>query len=80
MSGFSLIKPGMIKGDVVKLLGEPDETYTLSPNIKNKKSPYVYNYLLQRLMKNGTNKERKEKFLDISFSTNNQVVYKRIVE
>lgn len=69
LTGYQNVKVGMSVGEVKKLLGEPDETHDLyEPNIKSgKKIGFTYWYLIQRIRNSGSQRERNEKLVRVSF-------------
>ena len=73
--GYKKIKLGMEINDIKDILGEPDEIKDLyEPRIKTGKIiGFTYWYLIQRMKNIGSQNERNEKLVRISFNLNGEV-------
>ena len=73
--GYKKIKTGMAVNEVKVILGEPDEIKDLyEPKIKTRKIiGFTYWYLIQRMKSTGSQNERNEKLVRISFNLNGEV-------
>jgi hypothetical protein len=76
LEGFGKVKPGMSAEEAKKILGEPDEVHDLyEPNFKSGKAiGFTYWYLIQRLKKSGSQIEKNEKLVRVSFNPNAKVI------
>ena len=74
--GYKKIKIGMDINEVKVILGEPDEIKDLyEPKIKKaKKIGFTYWYLIQRIKSVGSQNERNEKLVRVSFDLNGEVI------
>ena len=75
LEGSGKVKSGMSVEEVKKILGEPDEVRDLhEPNIKSGKTiGFTYWYLIQRPKEPGSQVEKNEKLVRISFDSNGKV-------
>ena len=74
-NGYTNIKPGLTVNEVVTIMGKPDEIRDLyEPIIKNgKKIGFTYWYLIQRIQASGSQNDKKEKLVRVSFDLNRNV-------
>ena len=75
-AGYLRIKPGMSLADVRDILGEPDEIRPLyAPMAKHPKAiGQTYWYVLQRLVEHGSQSERQESAVRVSFDLDGVVI------
>ena len=76
-NGYEKIKIGMSEGEVVKLMGSPDETHQLFSNKNSTNSiGYTHWYILQRIKEQGSALEKSEHLARITYNLDGQVVRK----
>ncbi len=75
LEGYGNIKSGMNVNEVKKILGEPDEVRDLyEPNIKTgNKIGFTYWYLIQRIKGSGSQAEKNERLVRVSFGLDGKV-------
>ena len=76
LEGYKKIKIGMESNEVKAVLGEPDEIRDLyEPKIKTgKKIGFTYWYLIQRVKSTGSQNEKNENLVRISFGLNGKAI------
>ncbi len=74
-SGYHKIKIGLTVNEVVNIIGKPDEIHDLREPIKinGKKIGFTYWYLLQRIQENGSQNDKNERLVRVSFDLNGKV-------
>ena len=75
LEGFTMVQPGMSIVQVKDILGEPDEVRDLYEPNKTATDPigFTYWYLIQRLKESGSQAEKGEKLVRVSFGLNGKV-------
>ena len=76
-TNYTKIKKGMSANQVESVLGVPDEVRSLyEPKLTSGKHiGYTYWYVLRRVKKNGSVKEKDESLIRVSFDTNGKVTH-----
>jgi len=74
-NGYKRIALGMTPLQVAAVLGEPDEIRALyEPNVKNGKLiGYTHWYVIRRMVKTGSEVEKQESLVRVSFELNDRV-------
>jgi hypothetical protein len=78
VDGYQKIKTGIDANEVKRILGEPDEELDLYDprNIKvGRKVGFTYWYLIQRVKDSGSQIEKDEKLVRVSFNLDGKVTH-----
>ena len=74
--GFFKIKPGITVNEVINVMGKPNEIRDLYESISknSKKIGFTYWYLIQRIQDSGSQNDKNEKLVRVSFNLKGEVI------